>query len=86
MDLKTKEIYELHIGNSIRHTSLRIGGKVKLGTICDIYFNENYYALNADIVFGIWLMDDNGNKFHWKDIWKGKDDTINITYKKPQNT
>lgn len=83
MDLKTKEIYEIYIGSSIRYTSLRIGSKLGLGVVSDIYFNENYYDTNGDVVFGVWLRDENGNRFHWKDLWKGKEDSLNITYKKP---
>lgn len=84
MHLESKEIYEIFIGSSLRHTSLRVGGKVGLGVVSDIYWNENYYVENGDVVFTIWLKDQEGNMFKWKDLWKGKEDSLNITYKKPQ--
>ena len=66
---KSKDIYEIYVGNQHRHTSVRLGGKLGVGTVYKIYWNENYYV-------------ENGDSFKWRDIWKGEQDSLTITYKK----
>lgn len=81
MQEENKVIYEIFFGSSIRQTAIRLGQKISVGTVSHIFFNDNKYKEYGHPVFDVWCQDGD-DIFHWKELWKGEQDSIHVTYKK----